>query len=59
MICLSKNWKNVHVTSNQYNKYSAWTGASMFSTTPASKKSFISYDEYNESGVQIVHQIHV
>lgn len=59
MICLSKNGQNVHVTSNQYNKYSAWTGASMFSTTPSSKKSFISYDEYNEAGVQIVHQIHI
>ena len=56
IIGLSNNNKNVHVTLNQYNKYSAWIGASMFASSPSSKNSFVSFDEYNEAGVHVVNQ---
>ena len=51
---LSENKKNIQVITHPDNQYSAWKGASLFSSLETSKQVFISSGEYNESGSQIV-----
>lgn len=50
---LQGNKNNVHVISHPDRDYSAWRGASMFSSLPTSKEEFISREEYVENGSQI------
>ena len=51
---LSGNKKNIQVTTHPDKQYSAWKGASIFSSSETAKQSFITPDEYKESGLQIV-----
>ena len=51
---LSGNKKNIQVTTHPDKQYSAWKGASIFSSSETAKQSFITPDEYKESGSQIV-----
>lgn len=51
---LSGNKNNVHVISHSDTDNSAWKGASIFSSLSTSKQAFISREEYDECGSQIV-----
>lgn len=50
----SGNKNNVHVISHPDTDNSAWKGASIFSSLSTSKQAFISREEYDECGSQIV-----
>lgn len=45
---------DANVITNPCTNFSAWKGASMFASLSTSKQKYISHDEYNDSGSNIV-----